>query len=183
MWNTNTGQRLQTLGSDDHVADAPLSWSQDSKKVILGVGTILQIRDGTTGTLRQRFDTRQEIKMLAVSPTVPLVAVTDGSTSIQVWNLDTEQLVQTLIGFTAEIANPDRNMKWSPDGTHLAVLSLSGSHSTSRSLVLWDANTWKSTSTFPADCFSWSPDSKTLAIGLDTSAYTVDSKTGSIITK
>ncbi len=63
------------------------------------------------------------------------------------------------------------------------MLSSSDSQSGSDKLTLWDTSTWESIATFQANCFSWSPDSKALAIGVGTSAYTIDSKTGSMLVK
>jgi WD40 repeat protein len=178
IWDISTGQQLHMLSNDDYVAGGPISWSPDSKQLAIGVRNTIQMRSGSTGVLMKKIDTHRPIELLAWSPNSSLVATTDGQRAIQIWNASTEQLVQALDGPPVNTSDRwKKNLAWSPDGTRLAALSVSDG------VTIWDTNEWKKLTTFPADCFSWSPDSKALAIGLGLTAYTIDSTTGSVLVK
>lgn len=117
----------------------------------------LEIQDAATGKVLFSSPVNQSAgKSLAWSPVKPILAVTDGTARVLIWNGET--------GETRELTAGNGTfwqVGWSADGGLLATVS--------NDLLIWDTATWKLFQTLPGSLASnqvvFSPDGKLLATG------------------
>ena len=121
-------------------------------------GSQLEILDIATGNVLFSSPIYQSAgKSLAWSPVKPILALTDGTAWVLVWNGET--------GETRELTSDQETfwqVGWSANGALLATTSSSG-------LLIWDSSTWNVFETLPGSLASnqvvFSPDGKLLATG------------------
>ena len=102
----------------------------------------------------------QIITRITWSPNGRILASPSGDQTIRLWDVQTEQPLQTLTGYSGGVLS----VAWSPDGKTLA------SDFANQTICLWDVQTGKSRQILVGHTLSvlsvaWSPDGKTLASG------------------
>ncbi|MGI0484196.1 WD40 repeat domain-containing protein [Pantanalinema rosaneae CENA516] len=98
------------------------------------------------------------VDRLVWHPTCNHLAFNQGKT-VQIWDADQAETVTCLIG----IASP-QDIRWSPDGKHLAIAIKSNIH-------IWNSQDWSTARyqwelTAPASAIAWSPDGSLLACAI-----------------
>ena len=81
---------------------------------------------------------------------------------INVWNLETEEILETISGYSGS-----SNMEFSPDGNYFASTT-SGTRQSKSEVVVWDTSTWKKIRSYRGHSdiinkITFSPEGKTLA--------------------
>lgn len=165
IWDTQTGQMLQTLETPRRPAGSSgghclklVDWSPDGRRIAAGncnypavfvwdasTGTLLHtlVRQAKYGTI---FDSARDV---AFSPGGARLAVAYGGNEILVWDVETAELLMTG-------ARSGEEITWSPDGTRLAVGD--------GKVVVWNVEAGTPLFTLPPGATtSWSPDSTRLA--------------------
>jgi RNA polymerase sigma factor (sigma-70 family) len=148
---------------EDHVTY--LAFSPDGKLLAAGElnGTI-RLLDGQTGELKQVLEAHREgITEVAFSPDSRTLASGSYDKTVKLWDVRTAKVRHTLKGIKGCVMA----IALSADGRYLATAEQSEK---GNRVVLWDAHTgeWKRSlaePTLPMVALSFSPDSKTLAIG------------------
>lgn len=147
LWDAGSGTLLKSLKSDDYLDSIKgLAFSSDGTLLAAsGVSRGVQIWNVSSGQLMSTLDSTYAEK-LVFSPDGKLLAVS-GYQTIQIWQLSTNALIQTLKRNSYTISS----MRFSPDGNDLLV---TGDLNT----VLWDIKTGKQQANLPIRGNALSPD-------------------------
>ncbi len=202
LWDTKTGQPLQTIGASGMVAFSP-----DGKTMVTGGNADYTLSvfgfhlfDVETGKRLRTFTghTRPP-SSVAFSPDGRMIATggSVGDSTVRLWDVKTGEHLRTLTGHTHNV----HSVAFSPDGTLLA----SGGHD--KPVRLWDVKTgqqiraleeggWRYStgprdleggrlSGFfgPANCVAFSPDGRTLVSSNLLGVYLWDVKRGRLLRK
>jgi WD40 repeat protein len=135
-----------------------LAFSFDGKWLATGgqAGTItLWQMDGDVPKIADTLECNSWVDRLVWHPTCNHLAFNRGK-MVQIWDADQAEPVTSLLG----IASP-QDIRWSPDGKHLAIAIKSNIH-------IWNAHNWDERLyqwelTSPASAIAWSPDGNYLA--------------------
>jgi WD40 repeat protein len=199
LWDTKTGQLIRTFFKEGFRFTNALAWSPDGLILAAAQSSTIQLWDTKTGQLLRTLtgESSDSIKGLAWSPdglilaaaasrsstslawTIPrspttLAAAasrssTSRSSSIELWDVKTGQLLRTLPGESFSIDS----LAWSPDGLILASAVFG-------TIQLWDTKNWQPHSTLKArvNSIAWSPDGQTLVLASNQIILLWDPKTG-----
>ena len=155
VWDADAEQQYQTLKGSSNES---VSWSPDGQMVALGSIFNLSIWDIKTGVSRRMFKTAPGIHCVAWSPDGSLLASDFKDNTVRLWNVETGQLFQRLIGHSDII----RSLAWSPNGHLLA------SGANDHKILLWNAASGELHNILTGHsnlvtCVAWSPDGSLLA--------------------
>jgi hypothetical protein len=114
--------------------------------------------DGDVPKIADTLECGSWIDRLVWHPTCNHLAF-NRAKAVQIWDADQAEAVTSLVG----IASP-QDIRWSPDGKHLAIAIKSNVH-------IWNAHHWDERLyqwelTSPASAIAWSPDSAYLACAI-----------------
>ncbi|QSQ26167.1 WD40 repeat domain-containing protein [Pyxidicoccus parkwayensis] len=168
IWDAASGRLLKELRGDS-VLSSPYSfaWSPSGDRLAVGRknGVITMLDTATWSTVREWPANMDEVGMLVWSPKGDRLAVMeDDSAVVQLWNVQTNAWVPGPI----LAKSPVRCMKWSPDGTRLALeagpATLEGRY---QAWVEIHASSSGSLETLQqgAESIAWSPDGTRYALG------------------
>ena len=176
LWNTQTGTLLRTLaGHSDSVNSVAFSGdgklvasgsginvisSSDSVVTLSGTVSELKLWDAANGQLLHNLNPQGGVSAVALSVDGKALASGGGDKSVSLWDIQSGQLKQKLIGHEGVITA----IVFSPDGMTLA------SGSTDLTVKLWNSQTGELLRTlkdhqFLVTSVAFSPDGKTLATG------------------
>ncbi|MBW4551507.1 MAG: WD40 repeat domain-containing protein [Aphanocapsa sp. GSE-SYN-MK-11-07L] len=138
-----------------------LAFSGDGKWLATGgqAGTItLWQMDGDVPKIADTLECGSWIDRLVWHPTCNHLAFNRGKT-VQIWNADQAEAVISLAGIASA-----QDIRWSPDGKHLAIAIKSNIH-------IWNTQNWNEQLyqwevTSPASAIAWSPDGALLACAI-----------------
>ncbi len=141
LWEISTGKYLRSLTGHPGAVNA-LAFSPDGTPTLASAGSTLRLWDANTGELRHAPDKDLgSINKLCFSPDGKTLATGGGwDFSVHLWNVKTGTPVESLNLHTGEI----RDIAFSPDGHTVAIASAD------KTLTLWDVNTRRVRSRFPA---------------------------------
>ena len=140
MWDTDTGQIMNTLDLDSALRNDIVEWridsswcgiafSPDGKTLACGGGEIIFLWDIDTGDNTKRLiRPTHRVFDLAFSPDGNTLASGGFESNINLWDPHTGEHIKTLTGHTAWV----RSIAFSPDG------KLLGSRSDDGTVLLWD---------------------------------------------
>jgi len=119
--------------------------------------TLWQMENGTL-EVADTLDCGGWIDRLNWHPTCNYLAFNWGKT-VQIWDADQSETLMTLPGLAAP-----QDIRWSPDGKHLAIAIKSNIH-------IWNSQDWRTARyqwelTAPASAIAWSPDGSLLACAI-----------------
>ncbi|MYB94323.1 WD40 repeat domain-containing protein [Candidatus Poribacteria bacterium] len=177
IYDTSTYQEIDLLTGHTALVKT-VAFSPDGNTIATGSwdGTI-HVRNKVTGTHKKIFIRAAHgfgTRALVFSPDGKTLVTGSDDDNIRLWDADTVELKQTLIGHTDEVWS----VVFSPDGSSLASSSADGS------IRLWDMPTGKHKMTFSDEMRSvtsvaFSPDGKTIAAGSgEHTIYLWDADTG-----
>ena len=111
--------------------------------------------DGDTPKIADTLECGSWVDRLVWRPTCNRLAFNQGKT-VQIWDADQSETVMTLPGIASS-----QDIRWSPDGKHLAIAIKSNIH-------IWNAHNWSKRLyqwelTSPASAIAWSPHGSYLA--------------------
>ena len=184
FWNADNLQHIRTLSAHGGTS---LAWSSYTRQIIAsghsdGTVELVYLNSGNFDDPMKSFyydkidairygsrfrswvglDSLRDyrVTVLAFNPSGLMLASGHGDGNIILWNVATQQKLQTLLGHTTRV--PDH--EWSPDGTHLA-----SAQSVSQNIRLWKLDTGENFGILRMDThvssIAFSPDSQTLASG------------------
>jgi eukaryotic-like serine/threonine-protein kinase len=165
LWDARTGELLRTFETPDSEVVA-VAFSPDRDAIAMatvgneGDGFVF-IRDSKTGEVKQKL-TASNIQAVAFSPDSRTLAVANISSSLNLWEVATAKLKQTLVGQDIQT----HAVAFSPDGKMLA----GGGYG--NTVKLWKVDTGALEQTLVGHdseitALAFSPDGKLLASGSD----------------
>lgn len=131
VWDADTGELRYRFDGSNPMA---VSWETGLMAHAIGDRMVLRdLSDGdTVGTIAPPDAERQGIRAIAISPDgTRLASVVSGSPTIQIWNVETGELLRTLEGHTEMV----ETLAMSPNGTTLV------SYGRDRAIRIWNLAT------------------------------------------
>ncbi len=137
-------------------------WSPDGQKIAVSGRFGIHLFNAQLQPLSVQINT-DAVDAVAWSPDNQQLVSADADYQVRVWNVQTGQLAQALVGHT----NLVYSVSGSPDGSKIASGGVDGT------VRIWNASNgtllqiWSNPSLQPVYAVSWSPDGTLLAIGSD----------------
>ena len=132
LWDAATGEVIRSISfgtSMDALAISP----DGNRFAEAGVDKRVRIRDVGTLAVRQEFRVHDAaVSALAWHPTKSVIATASADFSVKIWNLETEQPLLHLRGFTS----PPVDVKFSPSGQRIGVQT--GGQGMSGMIRIWE---------------------------------------------
>jgi len=140
LWEISTGKYIWSLIGHPGAVNA-IAFSPDGK-TLASAGSVLRLWDANTGELRHAPDKDLgSINRLCFSPDGKILATGGGwDFTVHLWAVKTGTVLESLKSHTGDI----RDIAFSLDGHTLAIASAD------KTLTLWDVNTRRLRSRFPA---------------------------------
>ncbi|MEH1936650.1 MAG: WD40 repeat domain-containing protein [Nostoc sp.] len=157
IWNLKTGIWQGFEG--DKWAATSYAISQNKQTIVTGMH-IINLWDVETRRLKKTFKSLSEVKIIAISPNEKNIIGAFGDKTIQIWDVDTGNIVHTLTGHSDYITS----LAISSDGKNLV------SASRDQTIKIWDLNTATLKKTLHGDsgcvnCIAISPDGQFITSG------------------
>ncbi len=163
-WAASTGE---ALWSNPFTNASTIAFSPDGTKIAVGglLGTVA-VLDAASGALLKSISNTQAFSV-SFSPDGRRLAIQTLNSS-GIWDVETAELLMALVDGTAS------NLAWSPDGLVIATCA--------DGVRLWDAETGTMRKMLGpvrnVRCVTWSPDSASLAVALDSACEIWDTTAG-----
>ena len=128
LWNTSTGETLQTFSETSD----PKVFSPDSKQLAISSGNTMQLKDISTGKLLQTFQGHKEpIINAAFSPNGKQLATSSEDKTARLWDITTGDNLQVFQGHK----NTVQSVTFSADGKQVATSSFD------ETVIIWNVST------------------------------------------
>jgi WD40 repeat protein len=161
IYNANTASLVSEFVPLSLATIQNFAWNPVRNEIVVGIGTSLYFWNIITNTQRGELNNAFNSSSIAFSPdgnTLATVAVTGGNpyTNLAIWDVDTLQLDQTLIGHTDSIYR----LAWA-NNERIATVSFD------RTIRVWDVPTGQTIRVIPVDLvhqIEWYPDDENLYV-------------------
>jgi WD40 repeat protein len=167
IWDAITGQVLYVINGDQPLAISMVAWSPDGSYLAFPIGNHVSLWNNTSQQIVAQLANSaiQKIFSVSWSPDSTHLAVAGQATSVQIWDVATRQVQQSLVGHS-RLATP---VRWSSKNS---LVSIDGDNT----IRLWNPTTGQLVRTLQEHdeaikAVAWSPDGRFLAGSEDLSYY------------
>ncbi len=167
IWDAITGQVLNVINGDQPLAISMVAWSPDGSYLAFPIGNHVELWNTTSHQIVAQLSDSAIQKVFSVSwsPDSTHLAIAGQATSVQIWDIASRQLQQSLVGHS-RLATP---VRWSSKNS---LASVDGDNT----IRLWNPITGQVLKILQEHneaikAVAWSPDGRFLAGSEDLSYY------------
>jgi len=136
VWSTATGDEILDYSGRENGPEIMLEWSSDSRYTAFADGDF-QVWDVTTLQQVISEDVKSSVYAVSWAPNGKYIAYADGDSGIQIWDIETRNMIYTYHGHTKKTLPIDK-VSWSPDSRRIASIGCRDN-----TVHVWDATTGK----------------------------------------